>query len=167
VFDAFGLPLHPSEQIAEQIKAEIAHQVKDEVSNQIETHLPIPLAIQAAEVRTSARSQLLDNSPDSVSSQSQEQLAEVKVSLQNTSVAFEIHAQSYRDTELFSARPADTTTIWVVLTSTNPSPPCFALTGRQVRSTLLHLGLSSRMSVCILNLILEFFLDAILGSRRD
>jgi len=55
---------HLREQIAEQIKAEIAHQVKDEVSNQIETHLPIPLAIQAAE--------------------SQEQLAEVKVSLQNT-----------------------------------------------------------------------------------
>lgn len=97
MFDTFGLPLHPSEQIAEQIKAEIAHQVKDEVSTQIETHLPIPLAIQAAEVRTSVRSQLPDDSPDSVISQSQEQLAEVKVSLQNTSVAFEIHAQSYRD----------------------------------------------------------------------
>lgn len=55
---------HMREQIDEQIKAEIALQVKGEVTNQIETHLPIPLAIQAAE--------------------SQEQLAEVRVSLQNS-----------------------------------------------------------------------------------
>jgi len=55
---------HMREQIEEQIKAEIALQVKDEVSNQIATHMPIPLAIQAAE--------------------SQEQLAEVRVSLQNS-----------------------------------------------------------------------------------
>jgi len=55
---------HMREQIEEQIKAEIALQVKGEVATQIETHLPIPLAIQAAE--------------------SQEQLAEVRVSLQNT-----------------------------------------------------------------------------------
>jgi len=54
---------HLREQIAGQIKDEIANQVKDEVSHQIETHLPIPLAIQATE--------------------SHEQLAEVRVSLQN------------------------------------------------------------------------------------
>ncbi|KAF9504999.1 hypothetical protein BS47DRAFT_1354504 [Hydnum rufescens UP504] len=51
------------QQIADQIKAEIALQVKPEVDNQISVHLPIPLAIQAAE--------------------SQQQLAQVKVSLQN------------------------------------------------------------------------------------
>jgi len=55
---------HLRELIAGQIKEEIGLQVKGEVSKQIETHLPIPLAIQATE--------------------SQEQLAEVKVSLQNS-----------------------------------------------------------------------------------
>ncbi|KAF8306719.1 hypothetical protein DL93DRAFT_213689 [Clavulina sp. PMI_390] len=55
---------HMRAQIDEEIRREIAGQVKDEVTNQIATHLPIPLAIQAAE--------------------SQEQLAEVRVSLQNT-----------------------------------------------------------------------------------
>jgi len=55
---------HMREQIAEQIKSEIALQVKNEVDNQISQHLPTPLAIQAAE--------------------SQLQLAEVKISLQNS-----------------------------------------------------------------------------------
>lgn len=49
------------EQIDEQIKAEIALQVKGEVTNQIETHLPIPLAIQAAEVSKLVTITLLDS----------------------------------------------------------------------------------------------------------
>lgn len=70
------------EQIDEQIKAEIALQVKGEVTNQIETHLPIPLTIQAAEVSRLGTITLLD-SHDAIVLQSQEQLAEVRVSLQN------------------------------------------------------------------------------------
>jgi len=55
---------HMREQIAEQIKAEIALQTKAEVEGQINNHLPIPLAVQAAE--------------------SKQQLDEVRVSLMNS-----------------------------------------------------------------------------------